>query len=140
MGVSRIPDAVVRCRPDDDDREWVPALEAGRHDRRGVETGLRISERGAWRTRTLASIDAADILDVDYGSHESSVASAKRAAEQQVLPRHPSADTTISPRVERVLLTLARFGTGKGVTVKARTALPRSVRDWTMLRFAICIR
>jgi hypothetical protein len=29
----------------------------------------------------------------------------------------------VSPRVERVLLTLARFGKGKGVTVKARTGL-----------------
>ncbi len=85
--------------------------------------GLRIPERGAWRTRTLASIDAADILDVDYSSHESSVASAKRAAVQQVLQSHPSADTTVSPRVERVLVTLARFGKGKGVTVKARTGL-----------------
>jgi hypothetical protein len=85
--------------------------------------GLHISERGAWRTRTRASIDAADILDVDYSSHESSVASATRAAEQQVLQSHPSADTTVSPRVERMLSALARFGKSKGVTVKARTGL-----------------
>ena len=39
LGVSRIPDAVLRCRPDDDDRQRVPALAAGRDDRRGVETG-----------------------------------------------------------------------------------------------------
>jgi hypothetical protein len=85
--------------------------------------GLRISERGAWRTRTRASIDAADILDVDYSSHESTVASAKRAAEQQVLQSHPSADTTVSPRVERMLASLARFGKSKGITIKGRTGL-----------------
>jgi hypothetical protein len=85
--------------------------------------GLRVSERGAWRTRTVASLDAADILGVDYSSRESSVASATRAAEQQVLQSYSSADSTISPRLERMLSSLARFGKNTGVIVKMRTGL-----------------
>ena len=85
--------------------------------------GLRVSERGAWRTRAVASLDAADILDVDYSSRESSIASATRAAEQQVLQSYPSADSTINPRLERMLAALARFARNKGVIVKTRTGL-----------------
>jgi hypothetical protein len=31
-------------------------------------SGVRISERGAWSTRTVASLDASEILDVDYST------------------------------------------------------------------------
>jgi hypothetical protein len=85
--------------------------------------GLRIEERGAWRTRTIASFDGADILDVDYSSRASSLEAARRTAEQQVLESHPSASTTMSPRAERLLDTLTRFARGKGVIVKTRTSL-----------------
>ncbi len=85
--------------------------------------GLRITERGAWRTRTIAHFDADDILDVDYSSRESSSASAKRAAEQQAFQNHPSAAHTVSPRVERIIATLARFAQGKGVVIKTRTGI-----------------
>jgi hypothetical protein len=84
---------------------------------------LRIRERGIWRTRTVASVDASDILDVDYSSGESSMASARRTAEQQVLRSHPAAATTLSPRVERMLAALARSARGRGLTVKTRTRL-----------------
>lgn len=85
--------------------------------------GLRIRERGAWRTRTVASHDAADILDVDFSSRESSAATARRAAEQQALESFPTASQVTSPRVERMVATLTRFARGKGVTVKTRSGL-----------------
>lgn len=85
--------------------------------------GLRIQERGAWTTRTVASLDAADILDVDYSSKDSTLDSARRAAEQQVLRSHPSAPPELSPRVERILAVLSRFARGKGVIVKTRAGL-----------------
>jgi hypothetical protein len=85
--------------------------------------GLRIRERGAWTTRSVAALDASDILDVDYSSSESTLASARRAAEQQVLRSHPAAPTTVGPRVERMIAALAKFGRGKGLTVKTRTGL-----------------
>lgn len=87
--------------------------------------GLRIRERGAVTTRSVMSADAADILDVDYSSRESSLASAKRATEQQVLQAHPSAAPAVKAGVERIVAKLARFARGKGVVVKTRTGLTR---------------
>ena len=85
--------------------------------------GLRLHERGAWTTKTVASLDASDILDVDYSSRESRAASAKGAAERQVLQAYPSASPDVSPRVERIQAALTRFVQGKGVTVKTRSGL-----------------
>jgi hypothetical protein len=84
---------------------------------------FRILERGAWRTNTIMSADAEDILDVDYSSRESSIASAKRAAEQQVMQAYPSAVPTVSPRVERIVAKLSSYVKGKGITIKTRTGL-----------------
>ena len=39
----------------------------------------------AWRTHTLATIDAADILDVDYGTRETGAVSARHAVEQKLM-------------------------------------------------------
>jgi hypothetical protein len=85
--------------------------------------GLRLYERGVWKTRPIASLDASDILDIDYSSQESTLASAKRAAEQQVLESYPSAAEATHPRVERIVAALTRFAKGKGVTVKTRQGL-----------------
>lgn len=87
--------------------------------------GLRIRERGAWTTRTIMSADVADILDVDYSSRESSLASAKRATEQQVLQAHPLEAPAVRAGVERIVVKLARFARGKGVVIKTRTGLTR---------------
>ena len=84
---------------------------------------LRVRERGAWTTRTIMSADTADILDVDYSSRESSIASAKRATEQQVLKAHPEVAATVASRVERIVSRLTRFARGKGVIIKTRTGL-----------------
>ena len=85
--------------------------------------GLKILERGAWKTRTIASLDAAEILDVDYSSRESSVLSAKRVAEQRALQAYPSADPSMGGRVDRVLKGLTRFAKANGVTIKTRKGL-----------------
>jgi hypothetical protein len=85
--------------------------------------GLHIQERSAWKARTVARFDASEILDVDYSSLDSSLASAKRAAELKVRSSYPWASSTISPRVERIMNALTRFATGKGVTVKTRNGL-----------------
>ena len=84
---------------------------------------LRILERGAWKTHTIMSADAEDILDVDYSSRESSLASARRAAEQQVVQAYPSAVATVTSRVERIVTRLSHYAKGKGVTIKTRTGL-----------------
>ena len=84
---------------------------------------LRVRERGAWKTRTIISADAADVLDVDYSSRESSLASATRATEQQVLQAYPSEAPAVRSGVERIVVKLARFARGKGITVKTRTGL-----------------
>ena len=85
--------------------------------------GLQIQRRGAWTTRTTTSLDPSDILDVDYSSRESTVESARRAAEQEVLRTHGSASPALNPRLERILTALARFAKGKGVTIKTRSGL-----------------
>jgi hypothetical protein len=85
--------------------------------------GLRIEEKGVWRTRTTASFDAAGILDLDYGSRASTVAAARRAADQAVLSQGRSPSDAVGPRTERVLASLARFAKGRGLTVKTRMGL-----------------
>jgi hypothetical protein len=84
---------------------------------------LSIRERGAWTTRAVASVEASDILGVDYSTRDSTLAEARRTAEHQVLQARPTASTTVGPRIERMLAALARFGRGKGLTVKTRTGL-----------------
>jgi hypothetical protein len=87
--------------------------------------GIRVRQRGAWRTKTVASIDAADIIDVDYSTRESATAAARRAAEQQALAAHGKAVAAgdVSPRTERVLLALARFANSGGITIKTTWGL-----------------
>jgi len=85
--------------------------------------GIRIQERGVWRTTTVASLDASDILDVDYGTRESATASARRAAEQKVAESARSGAAAIGPRTERLLTALAALVPGRGLTVKTRRGL-----------------
>jgi hypothetical protein len=87
--------------------------------------GLRVRDRRAWRTHAIASFDAEDILDVDVSTHESSVASAKRATEQQVRQAYPGESSAIESRLERTVARLSRYVKGKGIVVKTRTGLTR---------------
>jgi len=104
-------------------------VSAFRRSRRGgtivrvSSRGIQIQERGAWRTRSIASFEAADILDVDYSTNESAVASARVAAEQQAMGSAGSTAAAVGPRTERLLMWLTRFAKGRGLTVKTRTGL-----------------
>ena len=72
---------------------------------------MLIRQRGAWLTRTLASIDAADIVDVDFSAQDRASAAAGSGG--------------AGPRTARVLLALARFAGGGGITVKTTQGLTR---------------
>ena len=85
--------------------------------------GIEIQERGAWRTRTVASLDAADILEVDYSTQDSAAESARVAVEQEVLSSARTRSTKVGPRTERLMKWLTRFAKGRGLTVKTRTGL-----------------
>jgi hypothetical protein len=87
--------------------------------------GVRIDERGVWRTKTLASLAAPQILDVDFSTSTSMIDSSKRAAIQQAREAGHSveASSTAAARVEEIVNRLSRFATGKGVTIKTRQGL-----------------
>jgi hypothetical protein len=85
--------------------------------------GIQIQERGAWRTRSTASIDASDILDVDYSTRESAAASARAAAEEQAMISTGASSAEVGRRAERLTGWLAKFATGHGLTIKTRTGL-----------------
>ena len=85
--------------------------------------GIEIQERGAWRTRSTASIAASDILDVDFSTRESAAASARVAAEQQAMESTGLDAAAVGQRSERLLGWLSTFAKGRGLTVKTRTGL-----------------
>jgi hypothetical protein len=88
--------------------------------------GLRIMERGVWRTTTVASHAAAEILDVDCSTRDSMLASARRSAERKAREAYPAEPAAaVGPRLERLLTTLSRFAKSKGVVVKTRQGLTR---------------
>jgi hypothetical protein len=66
--------------------------------------GIRLDERRVWKTRTLASISASDVLDVDYGTGDSALRAARRGA-------------------ELVISVLGAFVKGSGITIKTRHGL-----------------
>jgi hypothetical protein len=86
---------------------------------------LRVEERGILRTRTIAALPASEILDVDYSSKESLIASARRNAESEAvtLRQIPQSSSTAGPNTEWVFTILSRFAKGKGIVVKTRTGL-----------------
>ncbi len=85
--------------------------------------GVHVEEQGAWRVRTLATLAAADILDVDYSTRESTVAAAKRATVHRLAASGEPHPGTMSPRMERLIEAAARWAKGRGVVVKTRHGL-----------------
>jgi hypothetical protein len=84
--------------------------------------GVTVRERRAWRTYTLATLAAGDILDVDYGTRDTSVASTRLAVEQKML--QAGHDThSLGPRMERFMAAAAKWTKGRGVIVKSRQGL-----------------
>jgi hypothetical protein len=86
---------------------------------------LRVEERGILRTRTIARFSASEILDVDYSSKESVMASARRNAEEQAatMRQRTSTGSATGPSTEWVFATLNRFAKGQGIIVKTRTGM-----------------
>jgi hypothetical protein len=86
--------------------------------------GIRIDERGAWRTTTTGTYSAADVFDVDYSTTESMMASARRTALATAREAdgmaHP---TAVGPGLERVLTRIVAFARSKGITLKTRRGL-----------------
>ena len=68
--------------------------------------GIRIQERGAWKTKAVALISAPEIMDIDYGTG----------------PTLPES-SVVGERTERVLASLRRFMRGRGITIKTRQGL-----------------
>jgi hypothetical protein len=86
--------------------------------------GIRIEERGAWRTATTGTYAAADIFDLDYSTTESTIASARRAAVIRVRERDGTAvATALSPGVERALASIGSMARSQGITIKTRQGL-----------------
>ena len=91
--------------------------------------GIRVEERGAWKTQTVADLDADDILDIDYGTRESAVASTRRAVEHKLHESGHLQPGQTHSRLERLAGTAARWVKGRGVTVKTRQGLTSFGRD-----------
>jgi hypothetical protein len=84
--------------------------------------GVTVRERSAWRTRTLASVAAGDILDVDFGTRDAGAVSARHAVEQKLMESgHEPA--SLSPHMEQLMAAATRWTKGRGVIVKSRGGL-----------------
>jgi hypothetical protein len=86
---------------------------------------LRVQERGIFRTRTVATLPVAEILDVDYSSKNSMMLAARRSAEAEAatMRRIPSSASAAGPGTEWVFAILGRFLNGRGIVVKTRAGL-----------------
>ena len=85
-------------------------------------TGIRIEERRAWKTRTVAALAADDIMDVDYSTSDSMYASARETADE--MRRSPSAMAApVGPGTEYVLKVVRKLVKGNGITIKTRQGL-----------------
>lgn len=80
--------------------------------------GVRIDERRMFRTRTLASYSAADILDVDFASDQ--FASARATAEDVRAQRPTMAAPPVGEATERILRFLRTITRTGGITIVTR--------------------
>jgi len=87
--------------------------------------GIRIDERGAWRTRTTGAYSPADIFEVDYSTTESTMAFARRTALAIARKSDGMARpaTVVTPGLERVLTRIVAFARRSGITLKTRRGL-----------------
>ena len=86
---------------------------------------LRVEQRGIARTRTVAAFSAPEILDVDFSTKASALASARRNAEAEAttMRNAPATSPAASPAAERVFTVLSAFIKGQGIIVKTRKGL-----------------
>ena len=87
--------------------------------------GIRLQQRKLWRTKTLASHDASDIMDVDFSTADSMSASAMRTSEQYVLRSGQAiqGQQVVGERTQRVIAALTRLAKGNGIIIKTRQGL-----------------
>lgn len=103
----------------------VSALNRWRRSRRGAtlvtasSVELRVEQRGAWRTRPVAAVPAAEILDLDFSTRESSQEATRRAVHDKV----GSTTADLGPRAARIVERVSRYARGRGITVKSNRGL-----------------
>jgi hypothetical protein len=85
--------------------------------------GIRIDERGVWKTKTIASLPSSDIVDVDFSTTESMIASARHTSDQVRRDRPAAGAPPPGDGTERALRALRKLGRGGGVTIKTRQGL-----------------
>ena len=86
--------------------------------------GIRIQQRKVWRTKTLASHNASDVMDVDFSTTDSLLVVSNRATEQQVMrARRMSSTPVVGERTQKIITALSRFSKGRGITLKTRQGL-----------------
>ena len=84
--------------------------------------GVRIEERRVWKTRTLASLSADGIMDVDYAPD--AMFSSQRVIAAEIQARRPSmVSPPVSESTEHVLRFLRTLSNSGGVTIKTRDGL-----------------
>jgi hypothetical protein len=76
-------------------------------------SGIRIQGRGAWKTGSVKSITAAEILDIDFSTSGSVVVSSRDVG------KHVSID----PRAERVLIAVSQLVHPAAITIKTQRGL-----------------
>lgn len=104
---------------------------------------LRVEQRGIARTRTVAAFSASEILDVDFSTKASALASARRNAEAEAttMRNGPVASPAASQAAERVFTVLSAFIKGQGIVVKTRkglTTFGEGLRD-DEIRYLHCV-
>jgi hypothetical protein len=82
--------------------------------------GIRVDERRVWKTRLRESLAAADVMDIDYSTSDSLLASARQ---QAVKSYQSQGEARVSPAVEGTLVALSRIVNRGTVTVKTRKGL-----------------
>ncbi len=86
-------------------------------------TGIRIEERGVFKTRTIASLAADDIMDIDYSTSDSMFASARSTGEEMRRSRSAPADAPVGPGTDRVLKAVQTLVKSGGITIKTKQGL-----------------
>jgi hypothetical protein len=90
--------------------------------------GITVRTRDAWRMNTVATLDAGEILDVDYGTRETGIACTRRAVEEKLTEAGHDAGS-LSPRMEWLMTAAAKWSKGRGVIVKSRRGLTTFGQD-----------
>ena len=128
LGVPRVREALLRHAADDHSGERLPALTARRHIVEASCRARRVQERGAWRTHTMAALEAGDIFDVDVSTRESAVAATRRGRRAEDDGSGPRCSSGDQPAAG------APVGDGRGDGRKGRGVIVKTRHGLTSLR------